>query len=325
MPIATFDAATPEALYDAIYAIDWDRYMHVDGTLAVDGTTSGEEFTHSKYVGLKTKDAVVDKFRDLYGRRPNVELDRPDLRIDVRINGTECTVSIDTSGDSLHKRGYRSATNMAPLNEVLAAGMVLMTGWKGERPLVDPMCGSGTLLIEAAMIALKMAPGKFRDDFGFMRLPDYDRSLWERVQQEVKAAELPGLKVPIYGFDLQTSYTDLAIDNVTNAGLEDHIRIRREPMERLEAPAPDGMIIMNPPYGERMERGEIDSFYAMIGDRFKQEFQGYEAWVLSSNLSALKRVGLKPSVKIVLFNGPLECRFIRYELYQGSRREAKVE
>ena len=319
-PIRSFKVRDEQGLYDRIKEINWPKYMGVDGTLAVDAATHSPYFKHSKYAALKTKDAIVDRFRQEYGRRPDVELENPTLRINIHIYDDECTVGLDSSGTSLHKRGYRVDALEAPINEVLAAGMIQLTGWQRDCAFVDPMCGSGTILIEAATFAHQIAPQLHRRDFGFKRWSNFDANLWEEVLADARQKIRP-FGHGLFGYDKDFRAVKIAQQNALAAYLEGKVSIERKPFERLEAPAEEGLIVMNPPYDERIGNEDIGSFYQMIGDRLKQAFSGYEAWVISSNYEAFKRFGLRPSRKIPLFNGSLECRFQKYELYSGSRKQ----
>ncbi|MCB0570313.1 MAG: class I SAM-dependent RNA methyltransferase [Phaeodactylibacter sp.] len=322
LPIRSFRVRNEAGLYNMIREVDWPKYMGVDDTLAVDAATHSPYFKHSKYVALKTKDAIVDRFRQEYGRRPNVDIDRPKLRVNVHIYNDECTVALDSSGMSLHKRGYRMETLEAPINEVLAAGLVLLTGWLRDCAFVDPMCGSGTILIEAATYAFNLAPQLNRSFFGFKYWRNYDAGLWEEVLAEAREQALP-FAYGLYGYDKDFRAMKIARQNALAAHLEGKVSIDRKAFEKLEPPAENGLIVMNPPYDERIGNDDIGTFYKMIGDRLKQAFSGYEAWVISSNMGALKNVGLRPSQKATLFNGALECKYLKYELYEGSKKEKK--
>ncbi len=326
MPIKTVEVNNEEELYNEIYKIDWSQYFTVKETFAIDGVTASKVFTHSKYVALKSKDAIADQFRDKLGIRPNVNTFDPTLRINVRIFNTTCTISLDTSGDSLHKRGYRVQAVEAPLTEVLAAGMILLTDYNGDSIFVDPMCGSGTLLIEAGMIAKHIPPQKFRQGFGFQKWKDYDRRLFNEVKNEAEEKIVDKLKYPILGFDKDLRAVKYSLINLAEASLADEIEVKRKPFQRLEAPEPaegKGIIVMNPPYDQRLKEFDIEAFYSEIGDQLKQQFSGYDAYIISSNIEALKKVGLRPSDKFVLNNGPLECKYHKYEMYQGSQK-AKI-
>jgi len=312
-------ARDEEQLYRLIQEVDWEQYMGVNDTLAVDAVTSSRFFKHSKYAALKTKDAVVDQFRKKYHRRPSINLIAPRLRINLYIYQDQCTISLDSSDDSLHKRGYRVDALEAPINEVLAAGMVLKSGWKADSAFVDPMCGSGTILIEAALWATGRAPLLQREHFGFLRWPDFEESLWHSVR-EAAEGRVASFEHGLYGFDKDFKAVRLAQQNAMAAGLEEVVEIARKPFERLKAPAERGLIMMNPPYDERLVKKDIGQFYERIGDRLKQEFPGFDAWIISANREAMKRVGLRRAEQHQLFNGPLECRLAKYELYTGSQK-----
>jgi putative N6-adenine-specific DNA methylase len=318
-PIATFRAENEDRLYREIYKIDWSRYLDVNGTFSVDGVTSYSNITHSKYLALKTKDAVVDQFRAKTGKRPNVRLDNSDLVINVRIFRDECTVSIDSSGESLHKRGYRQATGPAPISEVLAAGMILLTGWDRESNFIDPMCGSGTIPIEAALIARNIPAGYFREDYCFMHWKDFDKELWEDIKREAEA-KIVQLKCKIVGSDKSGLVIGLARQNLRSAGLTENIHLKASFFADLEPPSGGGILVMNPPYDERIKNDDIVDFYKKIGNTLKQKYQGYQAWIISGHLEALKLLGLHATRNIALFNGPLECRFARFVIYEGTKK-----
>jgi putative N6-adenine-specific DNA methylase len=323
VPVHKFKAHNEETLYKGVQQVDWSKFMDVDDTLAIDSAVSSDFFNHSQYVALKAKDAIVDQFRSKTGKRPSIELNRPSVRLNIHIFKDECTLSLDSSGESLHKRGYRQDTNIAPLNEVLAAGLVLLSGWDGQSNFIDPMCGSGTILIEAAMHALRMPPGIHRISFGFMEWKDYDKALWEKIVREAREQIIQDYPYKIVGSDLSRKTADIAKVNIEYAGLDEDIRISVAPFEEKAPPAGGGVMICNPPYGERLQKSDIDAFYKMIGDQLKKEYAGYDAWILSSNMGALKHVGLRPSRKITLYNGPLECRFLKYSMYEGSKKAHK--
>lgn len=319
VPISSFQATDEKRFYQNIQQIDWSQYLQVDETLAIDAVTHSDFFRHSKYIALKTKDAIVDQFRDKFGKRPNVNVRQPDLRINVHISKDQCNISLDSSGDLLYKRGYRVDAVEAPLNEVLAAGMVLHAGWKGERPLVDPMCGSGTILIEAALIAGNIPPQHPDRKFGFQHWSDFDKQLWEKVKSRALDNVRP-INVPILGYDKAFRAVKISHQNILAAQLSGKIEIERKAFEKMDPPPPPGVLIMNPPYDERLAVDDVKAFYQSIGDRLKQAYAGYEAWIISSNVGALKSVGLRASRRLTLFNGPLECKFMKFELYEGSRK-----
>ncbi len=318
-PIAEFTAKDEAALYRHIYDIDWREYMEVDNTFAVDAVTWSETLRHSKYVALKTKDAIADRFRKETGRRPNVRVDDPDLLVHIHVNDTKATVALDSSGVSLHRRGYRLHGGVAPLNEILAAGMVLLTGWQADRPFLDPMCGSGTLVLEAALLAGRIPPQWQRKKFAFQQWKDYQPEVWERVRREALAQTTINWP-PILGYDRDFRALRIAEDNIAAAHLSGKIQLQKMPFEQLNPPPGPGLVVMNPPYDERIPVEQTALFYKRIGDMLKQRYAGYDAWVLSANLEALKQIGLHPSRKITLFNGPLECKFLKFSLYEGSKK-----
>ncbi|MCX6243519.1 MAG: THUMP domain-containing protein [Bacteroidetes bacterium] len=314
VPVKTFPITKQEDLYENIKTIPWEDYLEGSGTLAVDAVNSTSVFTNSQYVALKTKDAVVDRYRERTGNRPSINLDDPDLRINIHIYKETCNVSLDSSGSSLHKRGYRKVTGPAPLNEVLAAGLVQLSGWNKTVPLYDPMCGSGTILIEAAMLARNIPAGYFRPVFGFQRWKDFDEKLWDRVKAE-ENAKINDAAVTISGSDKASRAVATALENIAFAKLTDTIKVTAAAFEYTVPTSDPGVIICNPPYDERLQIDDIIGFYKQIGDVLKKNYKGYEAWIISSDLKALKFIGLHPSKKITVFNGPLECRFVRFSLY----------
>lgn len=322
LPIASFDVEDEDDLYRQIRKMDWSQYMKVDDTLAVDAVTSSKKFRHSKYIALKTKDAIVDQFRQKTGRRPNVNLLSPTLRINVHVWREQCTVSLDSSGDSLHKRGYRIDKVAAPINEVLAAGMVLLSGWKRDCSFIDPMCGSGTIPIEAALYAYNIPPQLYRRKaFGFTKWQDFNRTLWQEILEAAKSRIRQDFEHEIVGFDRDFRAVSICRQNIAASHLEGKVQVKRQLFERLDPPFDNGWIIMNPPYDERLSNKDIEAFYQMIGDRLKQHFAGYTAWIISSNKEAVKNVGLRASKRMTLFNGALECKFLKYEMYAGSRKK----
>jgi|TARA_B100000767_G_scaffold275512_1_gene312894 putative N6-adenine-specific DNA methylase len=323
-PIAKFKVINENDLYTKIYAIPWENYLKPDGSLAVGATLNGDTFTHSQYVSLKTKDAIVDRFRDKSGERPNVDLRFPDLKIDIHIDRHFCTVSLDSSGESLHKRGYKVATNIAPINEVLAAGLIMLSGWDGQSDFMDPMCGSGTVLIEAAMIACNIPPNLMRNEFGFERWEDWDVDLFEKIEESL-LSKTRDFHHKIMGFDKSPSAVQKAIQNVENAKLEDFIYIKHEDFFKTQKGGEEHLhMVFNPPYGERLDI-EMETFYGSIGSTLKHKYPGTNAWMISSNLEALKHIGLRPSRKIKLFNAKLEARFSKYEMYAGTKKTHKLK
>ena len=323
-PIANFKVINETDLYNKVKAIPWENYLKSDGTLAVGATLNGETFTHSQYVSLKTKDAIVDRFREQSGERPNVDLRFPDLKIDIHIDRHFCTVSLDSSGESLHKRGYKVATNIAPINEVLAAGLVMLSGWDGQSDFMDPMCGSGTVLIEAAMIACNIPPNLMRNEFGFERWEDWDVDLFEKIEESL-LTKTRDFHHKIMGFDKSPSAVEKAMQNVENAKLEDFIYIKHEDFFKTQKGGEEHLhMVFNPPYGERLDI-EMESFYGSIGSTLKHKYPGTNAWMISSNLDALKFIALRPSRKIKLFNAKLEAKFLKFEMYAGTKKTHKLK
>jgi len=293
--------------------------MNEKQTFVVDVTLYSEAFNNSQFVALKTKDAIVDQFREKTGVRPSIDKDFPDLRIHIHLDRDQCTVSLDTSGESLHQRGYRSATNIAPINEVLAAGMLILSGWDGTSHFLDPMCGSGTILTEAAMIACNIPANINRKEFAFEKWNDWDNDLFDQIIDSLmkKTREF---HYTIKGYDKAPSAVRKAQDNILNANLDDYVTIEQKDFFETEKQS-DGPLhmVFNPPYGERLNI-DMERFYREIGDTFKQSYPNTQAWFITANLEALKFVGLKPSRKIKLFNGKLEARLVKYDIYEGSKR-----
>ncbi|RYU81232.1 THUMP domain-containing class I SAM-dependent RNA methyltransferase [Hymenobacter persicinus] len=328
-PFAHFLAPDEKALYREVSRLDWSEYLSPDQTFAITAVVNKSTFEHSLYVAQLTKDAIVDQFRNRTGVRPSVDVKTPDIRLHLHMIENEVVLSLDASGDSLHRRGYRQQTNAAPLNEALAAGLLLLAGWDGKKTLIDPMCGSGTLLTEAALIAQRIAPGLYHQGkFAFENWPDFDRALWESVKMDARSARLEEPQAYLAGSDLLPEFIELARQNVEAADLEDYIRLSVRDVKDAKAPAKEapGLVVMNPPYGERIgDETEMEGLYKTIGDTLKTSFQGYDAYIFTGNLQAAKRVGLKASRRIPLFNGPIDCRLLKYELYQGTRKAARPE
>lgn len=318
--IGLYRAGNEHELYQRILGIDWSQYITNEQTLAVDAYVSNSRITNSHYASLKVKDAIVDQFRRKSGNRPSIDLDNPDLRVNIHLTGDQCTISIDSSGESLHKRGYRQWQGEAPISEVLAAGMIMLSGWNGQTRLHDPMCGSGTLLIEAVMIARNIPSGFYRPTFGFMQWRDFDRQLWEKIKSEYNR-EIKTEAPPITGADANQRTLSIAVRNLTEARLENYVTLSKLAFEESIPEETGGIIVTNPPYGERMEQDDLNGFYKMIGDTLKKNYTGWDAWLITSDYEALKSVGLRTSRKIKLYNGPLECRFVKYEMYTGSRKK----
>ncbi len=325
VPIHSFEVRNEQDLYEKIKVMAWEDYMDVDDTLGINCSLNSPLFKHSQFLEQKTKDAVVDRFRDKYARRPSVDLTFPTLRIHLFINDNRCIVSLDSSGESLHKRGYRDKTNVAPINEVLAAGLVLLSGWDKKSNFVDGMCGSATILIEAALIAANIPAGSYKDLFGFEKWKNFDKELWDEVYDEAMS-KITDEHPILIGCEISKNVARKAIINVSEANLRHRIQIENCDFADLAVPeGKAGVLILNPPYGERMDKDEdINGLYKMIGDTFKKKWAGYQAWVITSNMEAAKYIHLTPKPKIKVFNGALECRFMRYELYDGTRRKDKL-
>jgi len=318
-PIKSFMVLNENDLYRKIYTMDWSRYFSADSSIAIDSTLFSDEFTHSLYISQKIKDAIVDKFRDTDGKRPDVDLKFPDIRINIHIHKTQCNVSLDSSGRSLHHRGYRTATNIAPINEVLAAGLLLLSGWDGQSDFLDPMCGSGTFLTEAAMIACNIPANINRKEFAFEKWDDFDEELFQKIIDSSlnKSREF---NHKIIGYDKAPSAVRKAIDNSANANLSEYIHIERKNFFESTKFTDDKLhMVFNPPYGERLNL-DMEEFYGSIGDTLKKEYPGTDAWFITSNLEALKYVGLRPSRKIKVFNSHLESRLVKYVMYEGSKK-----
>ncbi|WP_396149343.1 class I SAM-dependent RNA methyltransferase [Flavobacterium sp.] len=318
-PIKWFKVFNDKSLYDSISSIDWSQFMNEKQTFVVDVTLYSEAFNNSQFVALKTKDAIVDQFREKTGVRPSIDKDFPDLRIHIHLDREQCTVSLDTSGESLHQRGYRSATNIAPINEVLAAGMLILSGWDGTSHFLDPMCGSGTILAEAAMIACNIPANINRKEFAFEKWNDWDNDLFDQIIDSLmkKTREF---HYTIKGFDKAPSAVRKAQDNIQNANLDDYVTIEQKDFFETEKQTEGPLhMVFNPPYGERLDI-DMERFYREIGDTFKQSYPNTQAWFITANLEALKFVGLKPSRKIKLFNGKLEAKLLKYDIYEGSKR-----
>ena len=322
-PIKHFQATNADEVYNAVKAIAWENYMDNTTSFSVDAVVFSEVFRHSKFVAYKVKDAIVDYFREKTGSRPSVRINNPDLALNIHIAEDQCTLSLDSSGESLHRRGYRQEQVEAPLNEVLAAGMILMTGWRGECDLIDPMCGSGTIPIEAALIARNIAPGVFRKEFAFEKWKDFDKELLDSIYND--DSQEREFTHKIYGYDNNPKANEIATHNVKAAGLTKDIVLKVQAFQQFEQPKEKSLIIMNPPYGERISSDDLLGLYQMIGERLKHAFTGNDAWILSYRDECFDQIGLKSSVKIPLFNGALECQFRKYQLFDGKYREFRSE
>jgi len=320
-PIHSFFAANEQQLYDNIKKIDWSEYFTYNNTFAIDGATHSDIFNHSKYVALKSKDAIADQFREKYRIRPSVDPANPDMRINVHINDRSVIVSLDSSGSSLGKRNYRLAQSEAPISEVLAAGIIMLSQWGKTCDFIDPMCGSGTFPIEAALLANNIPSGRNRK-FGFEKWNDFDEDLWNKIKDEANSKIIHS-DVKIFAKDSDKNIMDIAIENAKRAGVQDFIDFESIDFFQTTHTAGKGIVVINPPYGERLKMDDIINFYKDMGSRLKHFYQGCDAWIISANYEALKFFGLRTSRKIKLFNGPMECRLQKYELYQGSKKASK--
>lgn len=322
-PIKHFKARSAEDVYEEIKKVEWDKYILPGKTFAVDSVVYSDDFRNSRFVTYKVKDAIVDQFRERTGVRPNISVSNPDIRLHIHIADDDATLSLDSSGESLHRRGYRQESVEAPLNEVLAAGMVLMTGWKGDCDLIDPMCGSGTILIEADLIARNISPGVFRKEFAFEKWPDYDADLFDKIYND--DSQEREFTHHIYGYDIDMKAVNTAKLNVRAAGLTKDITIAQQDFKDFKQPEEKSIIVTNPPYGERISTPDLLGTYKMMGERLKHEFSGNEAWILSYREECFDQIGLKPSIKIPLYNGSLECEFRKYALFSGKMRDFRAE
>lgn len=323
-PLYHFTANNPDQLYKKVKDINWTSFISHNDTIAIDGVVNSEFFTHSKYAALKAKDAIVDQIRDKTGKRPNVELKNPTYRLNVHIEKNNCSILLDSSGESLHRRGYRIKGGIAPLNEVLAAGLLMLSGWDGKSNFVDPMCGSGTLLIEAAMITKNIAPNINREHFGFMSWKDFDKSLFQKIKKDLISKQLP-TTFSFIGNDISNNAIELAKENAKRAGVFDDINFVIGDFKDLEHNLESGIVITNPPYDERIKQENINAFYKEFGDTLKNNFTGFDAWVFSANTEALKHLGLRTSRRLQLYNGALETRFYNYKMYKGSKKAKYID
>lgn len=322
-PIKHFKALSADDVYREVQKIDWSEYIGLDKTFAVDSVVFSEEFRHSKFVAYKVKDAIVDQFREKTGKRPNISVANPDIRLNIHIAEDKCTLSLDSSGESLHRRGYRQESVEAPLNEVLAAGMILMTGWQGETDFIDPMCGSGTLLVEAALIAHNMAPGLFRKEYAFEKWPDFDSDLFDRIYNDDSSER--EFTHHIYGYDVDIKAVNTARLNVRAAGLLNDITVEEADFKNFTQPKEKSIIVTNPPYGEHISTPDLLGTYKMIGERLKHQFLNNDAWILSYREECFDQIGLKPSIKIPVYNGSLECEFRKYQIFDGKMKDFRAE
>ncbi len=322
-PIMEFKATDADEVYEVVKEMDWSQYIDNSNTFLVDSVVFSEKFRHSKFVAYRVKDAIADYFRAKTGERPNVSISNPDLRVNVHIAENEVTISLDSSGESLHRRGYREDSVAAPLNEVLAAGMILLTGWDGECDFIDPMCGSGTILVEAALIARNIYPGVFRKEFAFEKWKDFDEDLFDTIYND--DSQEREFEHKIYGYDINRKAVAAAQENVRSAGVADIVEVEQRDFYEFEQPLEKSIMITNPPYGERITTDDILGLYAAIGERLKHAFVGNEAWILSYHDDCFAKIGMRPSTKYALYNGSLECEFRKYQIFDGKLSERREE
>jgi putative N6-adenine-specific DNA methylase len=324
-PIHRSNISKIDDVYQAMHDIAWEEIMNENSTFAIRATVMTSDTHNTMYVALKAKDGLVDRLRNRLGTRPNVDKDFPDFSIHLYVTDRIVEVSLDSSGTSLHQRGYRSATNIAPINEVLAAGILTLSGWRGDTDFLDPMCGSGTLLIEAAMIACNIPPNLNRKEFAFQKWSNWDNDLYEKIEESA-LNKTRSFDYTITGYDKAPSAIRKSEQNISNANLDDFIKIERQDFFRTEKEDPDKSlhILFNPPYGERLPI-DVDVFYSRIGDTLKQSYPGSQAWLITANMEALKFVGLRPSRRIKVFNGKLESKLVKYTLYSGTKKIHKIK
>lgn len=326
MVLEEFKASDPDGVYERVKQMPWEDLMSPDDTFLVDAVCFSEEFRHSKFVAYRTKDAIADRFRERTGRRPDVSIADPTLRIHVHISARDVCIALDASGDSLHKRGYRQQTVAAPINEVLAAAMVLLSGWKGDTDFVDPFCGSGTILIEAALIARNINPGLFRKEFAFEKWRDFNRDLFDEIYND-DSGERP-FNHKIYGFDINRQAVHIAQENVQSAGVGDIVQVQQGDFRDFTWSAEGNrpcLMITNPPYGERLATGDILGLYETIGSKLKQQFVGNDAWVISCHEECFDHIGMRPSTKFALYNGALPCELRKYQVFAGRLSDRRGE
>ena len=314
--LKTFACQDADNLYSGIQAIDWSEYLRPDLTLAVNATGKNDRLNHTHFTALQVKNAVVDQQQEQFGERSDVDLQEPDVRINLHIDRDSCTLSLDSSGNSLHRRGYRPAVGAAPLKESLAAALIQLSGWQPDQLFYDPLCGSGTLPLEACLKSLNIAPGLFRDRFGFETWPDFDAELLEGLIKEAEANQQKFLPAAIWGSDRDGAVIEQASGNAAKSGLQDHIWFSQIELADVEAPGDSGVLLCNPPYGERLGKdSDLSAFYKLLGDVLKQRFKGWTAFVLSGNKELSQSIGLKSSQRIAVYNGSLPCQLMKYELY----------
>lgn len=323
MPIREFKAKDADEVYEETKKIHWEDYMDEDCTFLVDAVVFSDEFRHSRFAAYRVKDAIADYFRERSGKRPNVGISNPDIRVNLHISEHDVTISLDSSGESLHHRGYRTGTVAAPLNEVLAAGIIMLTGWDGNSDFIDPMCGSGTILIEAALIAKNIYPGVFRKEFAFERWKDFDPDLFDEIYND--DSQERDFNYRIYGYDINHHAVNIAIENVKSAGVSDIVTVEQGDVRNLEPQEMPSIMVTNPPYGERITTDDILGLYADFGSVLKHSFAGGDAWVLSLHEECFAKIGFRPSTRYILYNGALECELRKYQMFQGKLSERRQE
>ncbi|WP_374443335.1 class I SAM-dependent RNA methyltransferase [Epilithonimonas sp.] len=323
IPILEFKAFNESKFYDKLFKFEWDQFLEKHQSFAIDATVNSERFSHSQFMTLKMKDAIVDYFQEKYNIRPNVNKDNPDIKFHLHIDRELVTISLDSSGDPLFKRGYRKEQTVAPINEVLASGMLQLAGWDGKGNFLDPMCGSGTLLIEAAMIAMDLPAQIFRKEFAFQNWKNYDEDLFQKIK-EFRINRVKEFTGKIVGYDMDARALNAARINIEAAEMEDVIEVRKQNFFESEKDMFPLLMVFNPPYDKRISIND-DDFYKKIGDTFKQHYPNTLAWLISGDLDAPKKIGLRPSRKIKLFNGKLETRFLQYEMYDGTKKVHKIK
>lgn len=323
VPIAQFKATDADEVYEKAKKINWEEYIGIKQSFIINETVNSENFRHSKFVAYRLKDAIADYFTELYDKRPSVSITSPDIYIDIHISHNECTISLDSSGVSLHKRGYRSSQNEAPISEAQAAGMLLMAGWDGSKDFIDPMCGSGTFLIEAALIALNIPPCIYRTQFAFEKWKDFDKELFDDLYND--DSEEREFTHKIIGYDVNPNTVKIAQENIKAAGLSKYIEVQCRDIANFEEVTEPSLIVTNPPYGERLKPEDLRDLYREIGRALKHKFVNGEAWVISSHVENLAAIGLKPSQRVELKNGALDCEFWKFEIFSGTHKEFKAE
>lgn len=320
VPIEKTEINSQDDYYNFFRNINWENYLGLHHTFAIDSVIASDIFKNSLFASQRGKDAIVDYFRQKYHKRPSVHKSNPDILINVHLADKELTISLDSSGDSLHKRGYRREGVPAPINEVLAAAIVKLAVKDFKQPIIDPMCGSGTLAIEAAMMGRGMPPGMIRRSYCFQNWANYQPRLMREVYDEI---EITDTRIKIFANDISEEAIEHARSNAMRANVNSFIRFSNKDFDEYKAKVKEGVVLINPPYGERLEIEDVEAFYASIGNRLKNHYVGYNAWIISSNVKGMKKIGLKPDRKIKLFNGSLECTLNQYVLFEGGLKGYK--